>query len=698
MPACACDSSVPAGAILASAPADPGEQSVPARRRGHSARWRSRLSLLALAAMAVGLLAATASAQQIQLQPQVTGLTMPVGMTHAGDGSGRLFVVLRAGRIVVVSGSAVTGTFLNIESLVACCVSEQGLLGLAFHPQYESNGFFYVNYINNSGNTVIARYRVSTNPNLADPASATTILTVAQPAANHNGGHLAFGPDGYLYIGLGDGGGAGDTANNAQNLGTLLGKMLRIDVNGGTPYAIPPDNPFRATPGARPEIWARGFRNPWRYSFDRQTGDLFIGDVGQGSREEVDVEPANDPGGRNYGWRLMEGTACFNPSTGCNNGTLTLPVLEYTHAEGCSITGGYRYRGTAHPALFARYFYGDFCQGKIWGATEQGAGAWTTALLLDSSLSISSFGEDEQGEVYVVHMGTSQASFTDGAVYRITVPAAAPGEIILDNLPAGQQDATRTFTGAWCASSVPGLGSGTLYACSGGGDVYRWRPNFPAAGTYQVYERHGAFSNRTTGARYRIAHAGGSTTVSVNQQLIGTAWRLLGTFSFAAGTAGFVEVSEGPDGGVTSADAVRFVATTSTPPIVVDNLPAGQQDPARTFTGTWCASGVAGLGATLWACGGSGDTYQWRPSIAASGTYRVFEQHGAHPNRSTAVPYRIGHAGGTTTVSVNQQVNGAAWNLLGQFTFSAGTAGYVEVLEGSNGITSADAIRLERVP
>jgi hypothetical protein len=296
-------------------------------------------------------------------------------------------------------------------------------------------------------------------------------------------------------------------------------------------------------------------------------------------------------------------------------------------------------------------------------------------------------------------MGTAAASFTDGAVYRITVPAPPSGEIVLDNLPAGQQDPARTFTGVWCVSGVRGVGPDTLWAC-GGRDSYRWRPSFPAAGTYQVFERHGAHPNRTTGAQYRIVHAGGTTTVSVNQQLDGSAWRLLGTFAFAAGTAGYVEVLEGPDG-VTSADAVRFVLISAPPPgpIVVDNLPAGQQDAARTFTGAWCASGVPGVGAdTLWACGGSGDTYRWRPTIPAAGTYRVLEQHGAHPNRSTAVRYRIMHAGGTTTVMVNQQVNGGTWNLLGQFAFGAGTGGFVEVLEGPNGATSAEAIRLEPVP
>lgn len=361
------------------------------------------------------------------------------------------------------------------------------------------------------------------------------------------------------------------------------------------------------------------------------------------------------------------------------------------------MTGGYRYRGTAFPTLFARYFYGDFCAGKIWAGTEAGGGAWTTQLLLDTALSISSFGEDEQGEIYVVHIGTSGASFTDGAVFRIAVPAAS-GEIILDNLAAGQSDGMRTFTGTWCTSTVAGLGPDTLYACGGSSESYRWRPTIPSAGTYQVFARWGAHANRSTNVPYRIVHAGGTTMRAVNQRINGGMWNLLGTFSFNAGSTGYVEVLEAT-GGVTSADAVRFVPGAGATPIVVDNLPVGQQDAARTFTGTWCTSALAGFGAdTLYACGGAGESYRWRPTVPATGTYRVFEQHAAHSNRGTAVPFRISHAGGLTTVNVNQQVNGGQWNLLGQFMFNAGTAGYVEVLEAPSGITSADAIRLEAVP
>jgi glucose/arabinose dehydrogenase len=354
-------------------------------------------------------------APAIDLQPVVTGIDRPVAITNAGDGSGRLFITLRPGFVVVMGSQGLNSTpFLDISALTTTDV-ERGLLSIAFHPNYRTNGFFYVNYTNLNGDTVIARYHVSANPDAADPGSAAILLTIPQPFANHNGGQLQFGPDGYLYIGIGDGGSGGDPQNNAQNLGTLLGKMLRIDVDSSFPYAVPADNPFLTTSGARPEIWAYGLRNPWRFSFDRDTGDLFIGDVGQDSFEEVDFQTAGSAGGQNYGWRLMEGTHCFNPASNCNNGSLTLPVIEYPHAAGdCSISGGYRYRGTASPDLSGIYFYGDFCTGKIWGATEITPGVFTSELISDTGLSITSFGEDEEGELYVAHFASPS-----GAVYQV---------------------------------------------------------------------------------------------------------------------------------------------------------------------------------------------------------------------------------------------------------------------------------------
>ena len=360
----------------------------------------------------------------VTLQPVITtGLTSPVAITNAGDGSGRLFITEQTGYLRIWNGTALLPTpFLDIHTLVSCC-GEQGLLSVAFHPSYETNGFFYVDYTNVAGNTVIARYHVSGNPNVADPLSASILLTIPQPYANHNGGQLQFGPDGYLYIGMGDGGSGGDPQNHAQNLNDLLGKILRIDVDGGTPYAIPSTNPFVGVPNTRAEVWAYGLRNPWRFSFDRLSHDLYIGDVGQNLWEEVDFQPASSPGGENYGWRLMEGFHCYNPATGCDNGTLTHPILEYSHSLGCSVTGGYVYRGSSIPQLFGVYLYSDYCSGIVWGASRDCSGVWSTTQLVDSPYNISTFGEDESGEVYVAHLG--------GAVYRISatqdhlVPAAA---------------------------------------------------------------------------------------------------------------------------------------------------------------------------------------------------------------------------------------------------------------------------------
>lgn len=375
------------------------------------------------AAVWVSLHVCVFAAPAVDLQPVVTGIDRPVAITNAGDGSGRLFITLRAGHVLIVGSQGLIDTpFLNISSLTTTD-GERGLLSIAFHPSYRTNGLFYVNYTNLAGDTVIARYHVSVNPDVADPVSAAILLTIPQPFANHNGGQLKFGPDGYLYIGMGDGGSGGDPLNNGQNLGTLLGKMLRIDVDGAFPYAVPADNPFLSTPGARPEIWAYGFRNPWRFSFDRQTGDLFIGDVGEASFEEVDFQAAASAGGENYGWRLMEATHCFDPASNCNDGSLTLPVIEYPHTAGdCSISAGYRYRGTASSSLSGMYFYADFCSGKIWGATETSPGVFSSELLVDTELTITAFGEDEQGELYIAHFASP-----NGAVYELGQAVATVG-------------------------------------------------------------------------------------------------------------------------------------------------------------------------------------------------------------------------------------------------------------------------------
>ncbi|MFP5247840.1 MAG: PQQ-dependent sugar dehydrogenase [Thermoanaerobaculia bacterium] len=367
-----------------------------------------RLLLVLLSLVAAT--AASAAEPNVVLEPVVSGFALPVSITHAGDH--RLFVTQQGGLVRIVEGARILPEpFLDLRSLVSTG-GERGLLSIAFHPQYAQNGFFFVNYTDTRGDTVIARYRVSNDPNRADPNSRQILLMIDQPFANHNGGQLQFGPDGYLYIGMGDGGSGGDPNNHAQDPAELLGKMLRIDADTA-PYSIPPSNPFLNQPNTRPEIWALGLRNPWRFSFDRLTGDLWIADVGQGLWEEIDFQPATSIGGENYGWRRMEGTHCFSPNTNCQTGTLILPVIEYDHSDGaCSVTGGYVYRDSRNRRLTGMYIYGDFCNGKIWGSTRSASGAITTHDLFDATFLISTFGEDIEGELYV-------ADWQGGVLYRI---------------------------------------------------------------------------------------------------------------------------------------------------------------------------------------------------------------------------------------------------------------------------------------
>jgi glucose/arabinose dehydrogenase len=346
----------------------------------------------------------------LMLEPIATGLSRPLYLT-APAGDQRLFVVEKTGRIrIVKDGELLPIPFLDLGGAVSTG-SEQGLLSMAFHPDYASNGFFYVDYTDVDGNTRVTRYSVSDDDaDVADPASAKTILTVEQPFANHNGGLLLFGPDGKLYIGLGDGGSGGDPLGNGQSLGTLLGKILRIDVDAGDPYAVPPDNPFAGQAGARGEIWAYGLRNPWRFAFDAATDRLYIADVGQSAWEEVNVVPA-DVGGENFGWNIMEGTHCYNASS-CDQSGLTLPVLEYSHGEGCSITGGLVYRGSLAPNLVGQYFYSDYCSGFLRSFTFDGTVASNPITWDVGEIgSIQSFGEDAAGELYVLS--------SNGTVYTV---------------------------------------------------------------------------------------------------------------------------------------------------------------------------------------------------------------------------------------------------------------------------------------
>jgi glucose/arabinose dehydrogenase len=341
------------------------------------------------------------------------GLAFPLYLT-APPGDDRLFVVEKGGRIrIVEDGTLRPDPFLDISSLVSGG-SEQGLLGLAFHPDYESDGRFFVDYTDRAGDTRIVQYHVSSDANAADPASARILLTVDQPYSNHNGGQLAFGPDGYLYVGMGDGGSGGDPQGHGQDARDLLGSLLRLDVSADTGYAIPPDNPWVDSAGARGEVWNIGLRNPWRFSFDRSNGDLYIADVGQNEIEEVDVSPRASGGGRgaNYGWNIMEGNSCFS-SGSCDRSGLVLPATQYTHADGCSVSGGYVYRGDAIPSLQGTYLYADFCSGWVRSfrhvngtATEQRS--WPS---LAPGGNVPSFGEDASGELYVMS--------ADGGVYRV---------------------------------------------------------------------------------------------------------------------------------------------------------------------------------------------------------------------------------------------------------------------------------------
>ncbi|MBO8141153.1 MAG: PQQ-dependent sugar dehydrogenase [Firmicutes bacterium] len=356
----------------------------------------------------------------IRLEPLNARFEQPVHITYAPGDPNHLWIVEQPGTVRVYdleSDLLLPTPFLSIPEQLAAG-GERGLLSLAFHPDFQDNGRFFVNYTDRAGNTQVVEYRVGSDPLVADPATARRLLTIEQPAPNHNGGMMAFGPDGYLYIGTGDGGRAGDPWNNAQNLGTLLGKLLRIDVDRGVPYGIPPDNPFAGRPGARGEIWAYGLRNPWKFSFDRATGDLYIADVGQNLWEEINFEPAAHSGGRNYGWNRMEGAHCYPGGSRCDTRGLVMPVAEYRHRPdmGCSITGGYVYRGRAIPKLYGYYVFSDYCSGRIWAmstapaaAYGQGGapgGMWPYEDLARTSFRITAFGEDLAGELYVAdHSG-----------------------------------------------------------------------------------------------------------------------------------------------------------------------------------------------------------------------------------------------------------------------------------------------------
>ncbi len=436
-----------------------------------------RSTLLSVLALALVFSQQTAHSD-VTVELVVSSLNRPIYVT-APAGDARLFIVEQRGQILILEGGSVSADpFLDIDSLATniSSFSERGLLGLAFHPDFALNRYFFVHYTDNSGNTVIARYEVEAgNPNKADHSSAEIVFTTAQPFSNHNGGQIEFGPDGFLYIGLGDGGSSGDPGNRAQNLGGVLGKMLRIDVDP-LPYTIPLSNPFVDTVGAREEIWAYGLRNPYRFSFDRTTGDLWIGDVGQNLWEEIDYQPAASAGGENYGWRLSEGLHCFNPPSGCGLASHDLPVHEYGHGGGnCSVTGGYVYRGSEAPELAGKYIFADYCSGRFWALTLDGDTVSsieniTSQLNPGSPGPIGSpagFGEDGFGELYVI----DRAGTSTGEVYKIiTDPTGIDGE---ESFPAtfslSRLTPNPTATGARFEMAVdrPGLVSAEIYDVTG---------------------------------------------------------------------------------------------------------------------------------------------------------------------------------------------------------------------------------------
>lgn len=360
----------------------------------------------------------TQSVGSLSLTPFASGLVAPVCLTHAGDT--RLFAVNQHGLIMVVNSNGVVNPqpFLNISGRIKYG-GEEGLLGLAFDPGYKTNGYFYVNYVGTNDSTHISRFSVNpSTPDIADPSSELRLMTIFQPYTNHKGGDLAFGPDGYLYIGLGDGGSGGDPGNRAQNLSELLGKILRIDVHHGSPYSIPETNPFYNTASARREIWAYGLRNPWRFSFDRLTGDLWMGDVGQNMYEEIDFQPASGTGGENYGWRCYEGNAVYD-TIGCNSSSAyTSPVYAYPHVPECAVIGGYVYRTSVASSYYGSYFFSDYCSDRIW-TLQNVSGNWMAKELGQfPGNNFSTFGEDATGNLYI-------AGLTSGTIYRISDSPAA---------------------------------------------------------------------------------------------------------------------------------------------------------------------------------------------------------------------------------------------------------------------------------
>jgi glucose/arabinose dehydrogenase len=495
----------------------------------------------------------SALSQVLNIQPLSSGLLFPVGIHNSGiPGDNRLFILEKRGRIKIVNrltGIVTAVPFLDIYNKVYPVTSssdERGLLGLAFHPNYASNGYFYVNYVNTSGRTIIARYQVSSFADTAMVNSEQVIMNIRQPFANHNGGNLMFGPkDGYLYISLGDGGSSGDPGNRAQNKDSLLGKILRIDVNTpsgpGPAYLSAPGNPFYgATPG-RDEIFDWGLRNPWRCSFDRMTQDLWIADVGQNRREEINFRSHCDTVGHNYGWRCYEGDTAYNLSNCQSQPNYEAPVFVYGHNSGCSVTGGYVYRGGQEGGLFGKYLFTDFCQGKIWATKPNGSGAFTTTVLSQVTAQInnnfSSFGEDVYGELYL-------AGVTSGQIFRLRDTACAPTAYI--RMPD---------TLLWCAA-----GQATFSAVSGSGLTYSW--TISSGGAWAINGGQGtnvmtANTDLNATAVIRVSVSNGSCAAVSNSIVVIPHAKIMGVDTIYCTSSASVTLTGFPNGGSFSGPGVN---------------------------------------------------------------------------------------------------------------------------------------------
>lgn len=387
----------------------------------------------------------------VSLERVVRGIPGPIAVTNAGDGTGRIFVNEQAGRVRVIADDVLLPTpFLDIQNLVSAEEAEEGLLGIAFHPNYADNGFFYVAFTARDATNTVMRFHVSAaDPNVADPASGTVILAIPdRHPEHHNGGMLAFGPEGYLYISTGDEGFTYDEVGNSQSLASLHGKILRIDVDGGDPYRVPDDNPFVAVPGARGEIWAMGLRNPWRFTFDSATGDMYIGDVGQDQWEEINYLPAGERGA-NYGWNLMEGNHCFAPIAGdcaALPANLMPPIVEYSHEHGCAVIGGQVYHGSRSPLLAGRYLFSDVCSGTLWTLAGDAEHGWSIEELLRTELSVTAIGLDEDGEILLT-------AYQSGSVYRVVANDSLQRTWDRTDEPVAAGMVTRTWL--WGAPVTP---------------------------------------------------------------------------------------------------------------------------------------------------------------------------------------------------------------------------------------------------